>query len=111
MYIILLTKQSSIINNHHKSVFDSLSITIEGTSSIGILDATNTTLVRRQRVLETCFAAAQEADLSDKVGHGFAGWFLLSCCWVGFGFCFCWISVGFFVVGGFGMIMLIGDQN
>lgn len=37
-----------------------------GTSSIGILDATNTTLVRRQRVLETCFAAAQEADLSDK---------------------------------------------
>ena len=43
----------------------------EGTSSIGILDATNTTLVRRQRVLETCFAAAQEADLSDKVGNPF----------------------------------------
>lgn len=37
-----------------------------GTSSIGILDATNTTMLRRQRVLETCFAAAQEADHDDK---------------------------------------------
>ncbi|CAK9114347.1 unnamed protein product [Durusdinium trenchii] len=37
-----------------------------GTSSIGILDATNTTLLRRQRVLETCFAAAQEAHHDEK---------------------------------------------
>ena len=41
-----------------------------GTSSIGILDATNTTMLRRQRVLETCFAAAQEADHDDKVRSG-----------------------------------------
>jgi len=33
-----------------------------GTSSIGILDATNTTVARRQRVLETCYAAACQAN-------------------------------------------------
>jgi len=37
-----------------------------GTSSIGILDATNTTIARRQKVLETCFACALQAEADDK---------------------------------------------
>lgn len=40
-----------------------------GTSSIGILDATNTTILRRQRVLETCFAAAQDSQHDAKASR------------------------------------------
>ena len=102
----MTTKKSSIINQPITTSF------LTGTSSIGILDATNTTLVRRQRVLETCFAAAQEADLSDEVGlfsreiprvfcwcvFLFVG--LASCQvgWLVVGFCFCCISVVFLVL-------------
>jgi len=109
LYLFLMTTKKIIhhcTNNHH--------LPYEGTSSIGILDATNTTLVRRQRVLETCFAAAQEADLSDEAGLftvKFRGFlfcvFFFSWCWVSKLLLVGWLLGFVFVVFLFGLVLLL----
>ncbi|CAJ1454351.1 unnamed protein product [Effrenium voratum] len=51
-----------------------------GTSSIGILDATNTTIARRQKVLETCFACALQAGDGPSLAAPLRVIFLESIC-------------------------------